>query len=336
MQTQLLSASDSSIAYAAKLLKAGELVAIPTETVYGLACDATNPEAVAKIFIAKGRPQDNPLIVHVNSMEMLKPLVRELPQAALNLAQHYWPGPMTLVLPKSNVIPSIVSAGLDTVAIRMPSHPIALRIIEESGLPLAAPSANLSSRPSPTLASHVMDDMQGRIPLIIDAGASKYGLESTVISIQGETAHILRPGAVTYSQISELIDSVDIDNSVLKPFEGGTASSPGMKYKHYTPKATVIMVKGDIERFIEYTESKKNDNVYCLVFDADNEKISLPHLTFGDSPEEQANQLFSRLRELDKLGAQTIYARCPTPEGIGLAVYNRLIRAAGFEVIDLE
>lgn len=342
MKTEVLPAfagehelNTEAIEKAGELLRAGEVVAIPTETVYGLAANAYDGNAVSKIFKAKGRPQDNPLIVHIAKVEMLSDLVAEVPKAAKKLAAVFWPGPLTMILPKSEKIPDAVSAGLPTVAVRMPSHPVAHAVIEAAGVPLAAPSANLSGSPSPTNAKYVLEDMHDRIPLILDGGSSAVGVESTVITLATARPRVLRPGGITVEQLRALLGEVDVDDAVLhKLAEGVRAASPGMKYKHYAPRADITIVKGSFAEFRRFVETKEKD-AFVLCF-AGEEKY-FPHaVTYGreDDGLSQANRLFDALRELDEQGANTVYARCPALSGVGLAVYNRLIRAAGFKIVE--
>ena len=335
MDTVLLSDRESDLIKAAELIKSGEIVGIPTETVYGLGADASNEEAVAKVFQAKGRPADNPLIVHLADFSQAVDYTKSIPELAYKLAERFCPGPLTMVLSKNDRIPMITSGGLDTVGIRVPSHPVMHRIIELSGCPIAAPSANTSGYPSPTSASHVMRDMSGKIAAVVDGGSSEFGVESTVISIEGEnTVRILRPGCVTKEMLSEICGEVIIDHAILHELEAGQkAASPGMKYKHYSPRADIIMVEGSLIGFIDYVGENYGDGVYALIFDTDREGFPYRYMTYGKDSSEQAHLLFQRLRELDDIGAEKVYVRAPSPEGIGLAVYNRLIRAAGFEVI---
>ena len=238
---------------------------------------------------------------------------------------------------KSEKIPAETSAGLDTVGIRMPSHPVARALIQLSGVPIAAPSANISGYPSPTTAQHVMRDMQGKIAAVVDGGACSVGVESTVIALEPNgTVRILRPGFVTKEMLEEVAPEVTLDPAILHQLqEGQTVRSPGMKYQHYSPRAHVILVEGSWQNFAALAEQNRADGVYALVFDGEETMLSLPCLTYGRSGREQAQQIFSKLRELDDDGAQKVYVRAPKPEGIGLAVYNRLIRAAGFEVIQV-
>ncbi len=337
MQTQHLTACETDLRVAADLLRRGELVAIPTETVYGLAADALNGEAVASVFAAKGRPGDNPLIVHIACREQLQTLVADIPASAQALADAFWPGPLTMIFKKAPCIPPEVSAGLDTVAVRMPSHPVARRIIEYS-CPLAAPSANRSGSPSPTDAARVAEDMDGRIAAIVDGGACEVGVESTVVDMSGACVRLLRPGAVTVEMLEKIVGSVEVDAAVLAQLaEGAKAASPGMKYKHYAPRAKVILVKGTPEEYRRYVNDMAEDGVMALCFDGEEHGLSVPFLTYGarDDHADQARRVFEALRVLDERQARVAYTACPTADGIGLAVYNRLLRAAGFEVIEL-
>ena len=319
------------------VLERGGLAAIPTETVYGLAADADNRDAVLRTFAVKNRPTTHPLIVHVAGPEALPHWASVVPAEARILAERFWPGPLTMILPKRSDIPEITSGGLDTVGIRMPSHPVARALILLSGVPIAAPSANISGYPSPTTAQHVMRDMHGKIAAVVDGGGCSVGVESTVIALENDdTVRILRPGYVTKEMLEEIVPQVTLDPAILHQLkEGQTVRSPGMKYQHYSPQAHVILVEGEWQNFAAYAEQNKADGVYALVFDGEETRLSLPCLTYGASGQEQAQQIFSKLRELDDRGAHKVYVRAPKPEGIGLAVYNRLIRAAGFEVIQV-
>ncbi|MBR3955888.1 MAG: threonylcarbamoyl-AMP synthase [Clostridia bacterium] len=318
---------------AAAFLRAGEVVAMPTETVYGLAANAFDSTAVHKIFAAKGRPQDNPLIVHVAYVQELFDLAAHVPTAALRLAEKFWPGPLTIILPKKDRVPDAVSGGLSTVAVRMPSHPSANALIRAAGVPLAAPSANISGFPSPTDVRHVMDDMDGRIAAVCDGGNCEFGVESTVLTLATDIPRLLRPGSVTLEQLREVLGEVQVDDAVLHPLQAGqTASSPGMKYRHYAPLAKITVVKGTAQDFYKFLakNSKKGDLALC--FEEDVPHISLDCVTFGqaDDPFSQTHRLFDALRELDEKKAKTVWARDPASDGVGLAVCNRLYRAAGF------
>ena len=336
--TKVLPSDDESIAQAAALLQAGEVVGFPTETVYGLAANAYDTKAVAKIFKAKGRPQDNPLIVHIASLDMLSPLVSEVPELAKKLAKAFWPGPMTMILPKSDRIPDAVSAGLSTVGIRYPSSETARKMILASGLPLAAPSGNLSGHPSPTTAAHMLHDMNGRIPMIIDGGECEVGLESTVILVKPDRVRLLRPGGITVEMLEEICP-VEVDNGVLHAVApDAKVASPGMKYRHYAPVAEVTIVEGSLPAFDRYMQQQAGDGVYAMVFDVDEKGLPVPALPFGKEghPEDQAYRLFDLLRKCDDLGAKKVFVRSPDQSGIGLAVYNRLLRAAAFRIVKLE
>ncbi len=331
-------AQQKDIEQAGLILREGGLVAIPTETVYGLGANALDAHAVTRIFEAKGRPQDNPLIVHIAEFEQLCPLVRQVPESAKLLADHFWPGPLTIILPKADCIPQETSGGLDTVAVRFPSHPVAQAIIRAAGVPIAAPSANLSGKPSPTTAQHVLDDMDGKIEMIVDGGECSVGVESTVLTLAGDHPVLLRPGGVSIEQIRELLPDAQVDPAVVhKLEEGRTAASPGMKYKHYAPLARVIVVDGSKQQYIDYVNSHAKEDVWALCFEEDQDKLKVPVLCYGAQLDSgaQARHLFDALRRFDELGAKTVYAHCPDRSGVGLAVYNRLIRAAGFTIIHL-
>lgn len=343
MKTLYLSNTTEDILKAADILRDGGLVAMPTETVYGLAANALDGDAVRRIFEAKGRPMDNPLIVHVSEFSDIGRLhlVAEIPEKARRLAEAFWPGPLTIIMKKGAVIPDEVSAGLDTVAIRIPSHPDAHRLMALSGLALAAPSANTSGKPSPTTAGHVRDDMDGRIEAVIDGGACSVGVESTVITVATDIPRILRPGLITREEIEAVIGHIEVDRAVLNKLENNEkAASPGMKYKHYAPKARVILVRGTDEKYITFVNRAyaRDKGVAAMCYDEDASRISAPCVTMGGMNDEkqQAQELFDALRAVDTIeGVSTVYAHCPSAEGVGMALYNRMIRAAAFEVIDL-
>lgn len=342
METKLYNISSAAdacqLAEVASILRSGGLVGIPTETVYGLAANALDAQAVRKIFIAKGRPQDNPLIVHISSIEELYALAEEIPEKALFLANAFWPGPLTMVLKKSPAVPDEVTCSLPSVAVRMPSHKIANAIIKAAGLPLAAPSANLSGKPSPTTAAHVMHDMNGKIEAVVDGGECEVGVESTVITLCTEPPVLLRPGAVTLRQLKEVIGDVAADPSIFsKPGAELKPSSPGMKYKHYSPDAEVIIVKGELPAF-EALARAAGEDAAVLCFDGE-EKL-FPGMTvfsFGaeDDVSAQAHRLFSILRRADELKVKRLFVRYPGTDGVGMAVYNRLLRAAAFRVVEV-
>lgn len=340
METKLLKPNKESIELACKLLQDGEVVGVPTETVYGLAGDSRNGEAIKKIFKAKGRPADNPLIVHISNLDMLKGVVRYVSDDAKKLMDAFWPGPLTIIMPKGNEICNETCAGLDSVGVRMPSNPIAHEIIEKSKVPFSAPSANISGKPSPTNATDVFVDMNGRIPLIIDGGECDAGVESTVISTLTDTPIILRPGVITKEMIEKVLGKkVEIAKAVTEDVKKDEkVLSPGMKYKHYAPNADVIILKGSLVKYVKYVNEHKEDGTFALCFDDEQQYLEVPAISYGHitSPKEQAHELFTALRELDKQNAKIVYARCPEMTGVSLAVYNRLIRSAGFKIIDLD
>ena len=324
---------------AGRLLRTGGLVGIPTETVYGLAANALDNEAVKKIFAAKGRPADNPLIVHISRFEQIYALVAQVPPEAEKLAKAYWPGPLTMILPKSGRIPPAVSAGLPTVAVRFPSHPIARAVIDAAGVPLAAPSANTSGLPSPTTARHVMDDMQGKIDAVLEGGPCQVGVESTVITLALPVPRLLRPGGITLEMLRKTLGRVDMDDAVIHPMkEGEKAASPGMKYKHYSPRADVKLLSGSEEAFVAYANTHADEETIVLCYSGEEKLLQTRCIPVGaqEDFDAHARRLFAALRTCDDLGAQRVLAHCPGQEGVELAVYNRLIRAAGFEVLELE
>ena len=340
METKFLQNNIDDIKTAGEILKNGGLVGIPTETVYGLAANALNSEAVEKIFKAKGRPQDNPLIVHISDLSEIDDLVSYVPPVVYELADAFWPGPLTIILEKSDLIPSVVSGGLDTVAIRMPSHPVARQIIKAAGVPLAAPSANTSGMPSPTTVEHVMHDMDGKIDAVLDGGPCEFGVESTVITLCTRKPRLLRPGGITPEELEEILCDLEIDKAVLSELEDNeVAASPGMKYKHYSPKAEVFVVEGNSEDFAEYvnTISKEEKGIFALVFTEDESLVNCEKISFGKKEDNlaHASKLFAALREFDELGAKKVYVHSPEYDGVGLAVMNRLLRSAGHKIIKL-
>ena len=334
MHTELCQADEASIRRAAALLRAGELVAFPTETVYGLGADALNGEAAARIFAAKGRPADNPLIAHIAGESGLAGLIAGEPCAcARKLMRAFWPGPMTLIFPKSPRVPREVTAGLDTVSVRMPSHPVARALIRAAQTPIAAPSANRSGRPSPTTAAHVLEDMEGRIPLILDGGPCEVGLESTVVDVTGARPRILRPGGVTLEMLEGVVGDVDVDEGVLHQLQAGSqARSPGMKYKHYAPKGEVTIVTGP-----------RAAQEIARLYDAADGRAAILAFSQADYGARRVyrlknapGELFAALRQLDEDGMETIYAEDVPTTGVGLAVMNRLMRAAAFRVVETQ
>ena len=320
----------------AEILKDGGIVGIPTETVYGLAANAYDESAVSKIFEAKGRPQDNPLIVHIADLGELEHIAAEIPESAKKLASAFWPGPLTMVLKRTDKIPCSVSAGLDTVAVRMPSNEVARAIIDISGVPLAAPSANISGRPSPTTAKHVIDDLDGKIDAIVVSNDCAVGVESTVISLVDGKNRLLRPGGITHEQLESVIGRVEIDSSVLTNEVLAEVSSPGMKYKHYSPKTKVVIIESDSKSFCDYVNCI-DGNSAAMCFAEEAEYIDKKTIVYGRMSDDmsQARELFDALRLTDTLGVDVVYAHSPKKSGVGLAVYNRLLRAAAFEVIKL-
>lgn len=335
LKLDLKSNYENSIQKAAEILNSGDIVAIPTETVYGLAASAYNGEAIKKVFIAKGRPQDNPLIVHISDMEMLNEVACDIPETALKCAEKFWPGPFTMVLSRTDKTAEEVSAGLSTVAVRMPSDKTALDIIRKSGLALAAPSANSSGSPSPTSPFHVEADLSGKIDAIVFGGNCEVGVESTVVSFVTNPPRLLRPGAVTKEDLMEIVPDLVVDKAVLSSLEKNeTAHSPGMKYKHYAPKAEAYLVEGDSKSFCEFVNSQSGCVAVCFEEDED---IRIQKIVYGNKKDESslAREVFSALRKVDDLGAGRAYIHAPSKSGIGLAVYNRLLRAAAFRVIEL-
>jgi len=327
------------LARAGELIRSGKLVAFPTETVYGLGANAFDTEAVERIFTAKGRPQDNPLIVHIANLAMMNTLSSDVPEAAILLARRFWPGPLTIVLPKSAVIPSAVTAGLETVGLRLPSHPAAVALIKAAGVPIAAPSANRSGRPSPTTAAHVLSDMDGRIEAVLDGGSCSVGLESTVVSLCGKKPRLLRPGGVTLESLQIALGEVEVDRALkmLIP-DDEKVSAPGMKYRHYAPSAPLTVVAGEPSRTAEYIQSLSAPDIGVLCFEE-----YAPLFTEGivrsvgrsDDSAEQARRIFDALRQFDLHPVRHIYAQAPSEKGIGLAVANRLNKAAGFNIVAL-
>lgn len=339
MRTVVEDCSEAALKRAADLIRRGDICAFPTETVYGLGADALNPRAVMKIFAAKGRPGDNPLIVHIADINQLRPLISAAPgETALRLAAAFWPGALTMIFPRSDIIPDCVTANLDTVGIRMPAHPAARRLIALSGAPIAAPSANSSGRPSPTGAAHVFADLNGKIPMILDGGECEVGLESTVVELSGEFPRILRPGGVTAEDIARVAGGALIDDCVLRPLKDGEAPiSPGTKYRHYAPRGRLTIIEGEpaaVARKIRdmYDSAPENSLILALTPRAPlygNRRL----IKLGADDNEMAARLFDALREADALGAENIFAEAVPRDGMGLAVMNRLARAAAFNIV---
>ena len=335
--------SENDIKTAAEIIIGGGLVAFPTETVYGLGGDGTNPEASRKIYSAKGRPSDNPLIIHISKPQDAEDYTYTN-DVFYKLAERFMPGPLTVVMRAKDSVPKETRGGLSTVAVRCPSHPVARRLIEFSGRPIAAPSANLSGSPSPTNANHVIDDMQGRIDMIIDGGECEIGLESTIVKLEDdETLTLLRPGKITIDELA-CVAPVSIADAVTdKLKEGEIVLSPGMKYRHYAPKSPVLLLDGELFDVVSYIKQENSHNIaiLCYTDHIDIIKSAIPNATIyvlgaKDNINEQAKHLFSILREADKHSFDKIYAPLPCKEGVGLALYNRMIRAAAHTIINLR
>ncbi len=337
MITEILSDTiDTDMERAAELIKNGKLVAFPTETVYGLGANALAPEAVKNIFKAKGRPQDNPLIIHIADKADAERYAQTSP-LYFKLAERFMPGPITVIMPKKDIVPNEVTAGLDSVAVRIPEYAPARELIRLSGVPIAAPSANLSGKPSPTKAEHVIADMNGRIDAILCGDDCRVGVESTIVKLMGEDSLIVcRPGGISPEMLSEICGNVEIDPAVLNKFDG-VPIAPGMKYRHYAPDAEVKLLVGTEAKIIEYLKDKSDFAVIC--FDGDTELLKFENSrSLGESGDFdcQAARLFACLRDLDEdKKIKYIYARMPDKNGVGLAVYNRLVKAAGFNVVTL-
>ncbi|MGI5885106.1 MAG: L-threonylcarbamoyladenylate synthase [Candidatus Spyradocola sp.] len=341
METRICPPTEENLRLAAEILRGGGLVGMPTETVYGLAADATNPQAALSVFAAKGRPADNPLIVHISDRAELSGVVAEIPDRAKKLMDAFWPGPLTMILRKADAIPLEVTAGLQTVAVRFPVHPVARALIARTGRPLAAPSANLSGRPSTTTAEHVYHDLAGRIPLILDGGPCQVGLESTVVDLSHGPAVLLRPGGVTREMLEgALQEPVALGKGVMEPLpEGEKALSPGLKHKHYAPKAQVIVVLGEDAARGAYVRAHAGEDAHpCVLCLEKNRSLygDLPVLSAGATPEDYAHNLFAALRTADEKGYTRVYAEGLSLSGVGLAVMNRVERAAGFTVVRAE
>lgn len=338
MKTLILKDDENGIKTAADIIRSGGIVAFPTETVYGLGANALDPRACLKIYEAKGRAADNPLIVHISDISQLERLTADIPEKARRLANRFWGGPLTLIMKKSELIPDTVTCGMDTVAVRLPSHPTAKRLIELAGVPIAAPSANLSGSPSPVTAEHCIRDLDGRADAVINGSDCECGVESTIMLMTAEPPVLLRPGFVTAEQIEREIGRIKIDDAVLRPLDSGRkVLSPGLKYKHYSPKARVVIIDSDREKYIEYVNTHQDSGTLALCFEEDCADISVKCVPYGSENDSktQAHGLFSALRLADELGASVVYARMPERSGVGLAVLNRLLRAAGFETVKL-
>lgn len=336
---------DDQLMEAAEILRKGGIVAFPTETVYGLGANALETQASAKIYAAKGRPSDNPLIAHIASIDDLPKLAAQIPDAGRKLAEKYWPGPLTLVFPKKEIVPYGTTGGLDTVAVRMPSDPIATRLIRLAGVPVAAPSANTSGRPSPTRAEHVIEDLNGKIEMIIDGGEVGIGVESTIVDVSGEIPTLLRPGAITMEMLKETVGEVEIDPAILGPMnEGMKPKAPGMKYRHYAPNAEMTLVEGEMDKVVEFInreakaalEAGKKVGIICT-------EESRQYYSYGilevigsrENEETVAHNLFAVLREFDDQKVDCIFSESFSKDRLGQAIMNRLCKAAGYHIVNV-
>ncbi len=341
MQTLYLSDQDEKTAQAAaRILRDGGLVALPTETVYGLGANGLEEAAVAKIFLAKGRPQDNPLILHVADASQLDSICRDIPESARRLAERFWPGPLTMVLPAKDCVPKCTTAGLPTVAVRCPDHGLTRRIIRLAGVPIAAPSANLSGKPSTTTAQHVLHDHDGKIDAIVDGGSCRVGVESTIVDLTEDPPRLLRPGGITPEQLKAVLGALTVDKAVTAQLgKDEVVKAPGMKYRHYAPTAPVVIVAGSRDAAARYIHSHYAPGERVLCFQ---EELALYRdcdpLSYGleEDPATLSAGLFDALRQLDDPQVTRVYARCPVGGGIAYAVQNRLKKAAAFQIIDAE
>ena len=331
---------------AAEILREGGLVAFPTETVYGLGANALDERAAKKIYEAKGRPSDNPLIAHVSCLEEIEPLVAYFPEMGRRLAEAFWPGPMTMIFPKSEKVPYGTTGGLETVAIRMPSDPVASELIRLAGVPVAAPSANTSGRPSPTMAEHVYQDMNGKIEMILDGGPVGIGVESTIVDVTGEVPMLLRPGAITMEMLREVVGEVEIDPAILGPLSPDVhPKAPGMKYRHYAPKADLTLVEGETAEVVrtintlarEKLQAGRKVGIICT----EETRGCYPGgmvRSIGERAKEEtvAHNLYAVLREFDDLGAEYIFSEGFPEDNLGQAIMNRLNKAAGYHIIKVS
>ncbi|MBQ1189739.1 MAG: threonylcarbamoyl-AMP synthase [Lachnospiraceae bacterium] len=335
--------TDAELAEAAEILRNGGLVAIPTETVYGLGANALDESASKKIYEAKGRPSDNPLIAHISCMDELSALVSEIPEAGRKLAEKYWPGPLTMVFPKKEIVPYGTTGGLETVAIRMPSDPVANRLIKLAGVPVAAPSANTSGRPSPTKAEHVVEDMNGKIEMIIDSGEVGIGVESTIVDVSGKVPMLLRPGAITMEMLRETLGEVEIDPAILGPLSADVKpKAPGMKYRHYAPQAEMTLVEGEMEHVVEFInqeaklalEAGLKVGIICTEESRESYQCGMLKVIGSRENEESvAHNLFAVLREFDDQKVDCIFSESFSKDRLGQAIMNRLCKAAGYHIV---
>jgi len=341
MDTLLLPADRADTpSVAANIIKQGGLVAIPTETVYGLGANGLDPEAVAKIFKAKGRPQDNPLILHVSEPGEIERFCHGIPQAAYDLAAAFWPGPLTMVLPALPTVPKCTTAGLSTVAVRCPDNAVTREIIRLSGVPIAAPSANLSGKPSTTTAEHVLHDHMGNIDAVVDGGPCRVGLESTIVDLTEDRPRLLRPGGITPEQLIAVLGDLVVDKAVTAQIDkDAVVKAPGMKYRHYAPECQVVIVAGSREHAASYIHAhyQPGDRVLCFEEELPLYRGCAP-LSYGREADVSSLSagLFAALRELDDPAVRKVYARCPEGGGVAYAVQNRLIKAAAFQIVNAE
>ena len=338
MNTLCLPATEENIRLGGRLLSEGQLVGFPTETVYGLGANALDEAAVRSIFAAKGRPQDNPLIVHVAGKEDAFPLCHVTPLAE-KLMDAFWPGPLTLVMPKKDIVPHATCAGLNSVGVRCPDHPVALALIQAAKVPVAAPSANTSGKPSPTRAKHVFEDMQGKIPLILDGGDCTVGVESTVLSVTGDIPVILRPGKVTQQDIAAVAGDCKGADSGMRPLrENESAPSPGMKHRHYAPEGKMTIVQGrDEAQVVSLLKAMYEENENACILCRENLMTAFDErrvFSLGNTPEDTARILFAALRDMDDMKVSRILCQGWDTGGVGLAVMNRMARAAAFDIIE--
>lgn len=335
---------DEELEEACRILQKGGLVAFPTETVYGLGGDAMHPEASAKIYAAKGRPSDNPLIVHIADMDALEDIAQSVPEAAVKLGDHFWPGPLTMIFPKKEAVPKSTTGGLETVAVRMPSHPVARALIRESGVYIAAPSANTSGCPSPTKAEHVKEDLDGRIDMILDGGAVGIGLESTIVDLSTGVPTILRPGYITGEMLEDVLGEVQVDPAILsqKMNPNIVAKAPGMKYRHYAPKGQMTIIEGDTGKVVDeinrLVKEKTDEGCSVAVIATEETKDAYACAnvrSVGSRATEGsiAAGLYDILREMDHIGAEYIYAESFEKDTLGKAIMNRMLKAAAYHVI---
>ena len=331
MKTEILLPTEENYEKCGQLIRSGQLVAFPTETVYGLGANALDLDAVGKVYAAKGRPSDNPLIVHIASPDDIGKVALYVPDKAKAVIEKFMPGSVTVVMPKRPEIPDCVTGGLNTVAVRIPSHPVALRFLQACRVPVCAPSANTSTRPSPTCAMHVYDDLNGKIAAILDGGNCDVGVESTVIDFVGARPRLLRAGGTPVEELEK------VTGPICREVKSDRPLCPGMKYKHYAPKADVTLLNGTFEQFKAYVDAHMDQNPSCLCFTGEAEKLGVPCVEYGREGDgaDQAKHIFRSLRALDEQGDGIVYARCPQKDGLSMAVYNRLIRAAAFRVIQL-